>query len=185
MEKKTCPLCFTALKLQQINFDEAVYFCMDLKCSYPHGYDCIIVQRKLTDKKSVETKPVPQKKTGLDNWIDDLSNSAVDRGEKPTGKKEPCPTVPRRVPIIVKATDKPSSGVPAGSVINNETVPKTEAVQDKSTNWLDDFDLLDDCFNVKSDSHESGITVDNSKTVPSSSVDSDLDDWLDFVSSLN
>lgn len=185
MDRKACPLCFTALNLQQINFNEAVYFCMNLKCPYPYGYDSIIVQRKLKDnKKVVKTQPVPQNKNVIDNWMDDLSTTAVDQAEKITEKKEPCPIVSRRVPIIVKATDKPSYGIPAGSLDDKS---KKDTIEDQCVmDFLDDIELLnDDYINGKSDSHGSGVSVDNNKTVPFLSIDTDIDDLLEFVSALS
>lgn len=73
-----CPLCGSNLELKQINFTNAVFICMDLKCPYPVGTECILVERNYQDINrtypkhgKIEVSRTPQ------NEISQTSNSSA------------------------------------------------------------------------------------------------------------
>ncbi|EFA08148.2 hypothetical protein TcasGA2_TC005766 [Tribolium castaneum] len=69
----TCPLCQKKLSLKQVNYNLAVYICEDLKCKYPVGYECIVVERKLENMHEN-----PAENDDLDDWIEDVVESKND-----------------------------------------------------------------------------------------------------------
>lgn len=90
-----CPVCEnkgckTKLTLKQINFSTAVYMCPDVKCTYPVGYEWIMVTRSLDDMNKPQEEFEEQLKSqqnpanfsnveviDFDQWLNEAFSSDV------------------------------------------------------------------------------------------------------------
>lgn len=89
--------------MKQVNYNLAVYICEDLKCKYPVGYDCIVVERQL--EKMHENL---ENAEDLDDWIDDVVALKEDDSKK---KEESTDWIDNLVEEAVKDAKKQSEKV--------------------------------------------------------------------------
>lgn len=72
-----CPVCGTNLELKQINFTNAVFICMDLKCPYPVGTECIQVKRNYQDINRIYPKYMKNQGRTSQNEMSLISDSST------------------------------------------------------------------------------------------------------------
>ncbi|CAH0564325.1 unnamed protein product [Brassicogethes aeneus] len=85
LQENVCPICQKLLELKQINLTTAVYLCVDLKCPYPVGYDCIEIERNILEIFKVSKK---------------------DKNEKITVNKEALNSSTESVKVDISCSDK-------------------------------------------------------------------------------
>lgn len=64
-EPALCPRCGKKLEWKQLNFNEAVEICIDLKCPFPAGAKCRVRSRPLKD-----IQKVPEPSSNIDELLD-------------------------------------------------------------------------------------------------------------------
>lgn len=144
-----CPVCETKgcktkLILKQINFSTAVYMCQDIKCTYPVGYEWIMVTRTLEDmnkpQEEFEEQLKSQQSTAtvnasavdvidFDQWLSDAFSSNVVRDNICNSNLSQIDDV-----FDMLEFDSLLSGAPLNENKQNEAVTHTEILNLDETN---------------------------------------------------